>query len=421
MAATLVKGKKIPGSATIREHLRVGGDLHVEGTVNFVTAGYTNLTVTNLTATNATITTGTVATLNSTTGTITTLNSTTGTIATLNSTTGTITTLNSTTGTITTLNSTTATITNLTVSNNLTLGGVSANAWVWVPSGGARSGEGLGAANQASGPDSLAFGDTCSVAAGAGRSMAIGQNCVCNASAATNGEQFSGGFFCTTSGRGSFSFGRNCASNSISAVTFGQLATVGTNSNHSFAAGNTCTVANNCANSIAIGDQANVAHPGSFVFGCGVNNTYSTGAGTNTISQANFSFTVGATGGAFFGLGGGNMLIDGAVVTTCDESLKEDIQDFNTVALTAINNIPIKRYKRKVSPSNDSQWTTDWYKHEVGFLIGDLPTILRTGPNNSCVNTLSCIAGIFKALQEIRAFQLNLRQDVDNLLEIVIP
>lgn len=398
MAAINVRSEK-HHSASYTGDVRIGGDLVVEGTLNSGSNTFVNLFVTGtLTAANATITS-------------------------LTATSGTIGTLNSTTGTITTLTSTTATITNLTVSNNLTLGGVAANSWVWVPSTGTTSGRGVGGTgNVAAALNSLAYGLNCTVNASAPRSFAFGQNCACNASASVNGEQFAGGFFSSCSGRGSFVFGRSCVANSISSYAFGQQCTIGTNSDHSLAVGDMCTVGNSSGQCCSLGQRSNVVHSNSFVWGCGFNSNLSTGGlgsgNTNTLSQANNSFNIGATGGAFFGLAGANFAIDGVVVHTCDESLKEEISDFTTLALNAINNIPIKRYKRKLDQnSNSSDWVTDWHKYEVGFLLSDLPAVLKTGPNNQYVNTLSCIAATFKALQEARAFLLTLRQDVDSIID----
>lgn len=422
MAAINVRSEKHK-DATFTGDVRIGRDLVVEGTITggFSVGSFTNLTITGtLTANIANITT-----LNATTGTITTLNSTTATIGTLNATTGTITTLNSTTGTITTLNSTTATITNLTVSNNLTLGGVANNGWVWVRSAGTRSGEGTGTNNTASGTDSLAFGTDCTVNASAQESFAFGNQCVVNAAASVNGTSFVGGFQCTGSGRGTIVYGRNCTVSSFSCAAFGQSCTIGTTAENGFVCGNASTIGNGFTGAAAMGLSANAVHGQSYVWGCGANNNLSTGGlgsgNTNTLSQATRSFNVSATGGAFFGLAGANFVVDGAVVAVCDENLKEDVSDFSANALNAINNIQIRRYKRKVNPNMEPEWINDYYKYEIGFFNSDLPAILKTGPNDRHVNTLSCIGAIFKALQEIRAFQLNLRQDVDSILDILNP
>jgi hypothetical protein len=391
MAAINVRSKKLR-DGTFTGDVRIGRDLVVEGTITggFSVGSFTNLTVTG---------TATINTANITTSTIT-------------------------SGTVTTLTSTTATITNLTVSNNLTLGGVANNGWVWVRSAGTRSGEGTGTNNTASGTDSLAFGTDCTVNASAQESFAFGNQCVVNAAASVNGTTFVGGFQCTGSGRGTIVYGRNCTVSSFSCAAFGQSCTIGTTAENGFVCGNASTIGNGFTGAAAMGLSANAIHGQSFVWGCGANNIYSTtfpSADTNTRSQATRSFTVSCTGGAYFACGGVGMMVDGALVTTCDENLKEDISDFNTVALNAINGIPIKRYKRKLDPTLPQAERDNWYKYEIGFLISDLPAVLKTGPNNSAVNTLSCLAACFKALQEIRAFQLNLRQDVDTILDTLNP
>jgi hypothetical protein len=382
MAAINVRSKKLR-DGTFTGDVRIGRDLVVEGTITggFSVGSFTNLTVTG---------TATINTANITTSTIT-------------------------SGTVTTLTSTTATITNLTVSNNLTLGGVANNGWVW---------EGTGTNNTASGTDSLAFGTDCTVNASAQESFAFGNQCVVNAAASVNGTTFVGGFQCTGSGRGTIVYGRNCTVSSFSCAAFGQSCTIGTTAENGFVCGNASTIGNGFTGAAAMGLSANAIHGQSFVWGCGANNIYSTtfpSADTNTRSQATRSFTVSCTGGAYFACGGVGMMVDGALVTTCDENLKEDISDFNTVALNAINGIPIKRYKRKLDPTLPQAERDNWYKYEIGFLISDLPAVLKTGPNNSAVNTLSCLAACFKALQEIRAFQLNLRQDVDTILDTLNP
>jgi hypothetical protein len=398
MAAINVKGKKIPGSMTVVRDVRIGGDLFVEGAFNLA----------SFAATTATFTTLTVGTMN-----VTTLNVTTFNVGTITATTG-----NFTTGNITTLVSTTGTFTNLTVTNNFTLGGVAINRHVWIPGAGTRSGIGNGqTAVTCAGTDGLSYGNTNAVAAASPNSFAFGQLNSVLATGGTNGECLAGGFNSTVNQRGSIAWGRNCTAVGISGASFGQACA--NSGNNSFSAGANNTIAAATTNCIALGISASITHTNCFVYGCGVNSTVSTGGSgsgnLDTISQGIGSFTASATGGAFWGLAGANFVVDGAVVASCDENLKEDISNFAGVALNVINGIQVRRYKRKME-NQDPAFRNAWYKHEIAFLQSDLPTALKTGPNDEYVNTLSCIGLIFKALQETRAQLVQLRTDVNSLL-----
>jgi hypothetical protein len=237
------------------------------------------------------------------------------------------------------------------------------------------------------------------------------------ATGGTNGECMAGGFNCTANQRGSFAWGRTCNSTGISSFSGGEQCTAA--ASDSIALGNIINVTAAASNSMGTGRNVTITHTNAYVHGCNFNTTLSTGGSgsgnTDTISQGTASWAVSATGGAFWGLAGANFVVDGAVVASCDENLKEEISNFNTVALNVINNIQVRRYKRKMA-NTDPSFISAWHKFEIAFLQSDLPAALKTGPNDEYVNTLSCIGLIFKALQETRSQLVQLRTDVDSLL-----